>query len=89
VHKLKINNSLDVARWEKIKCNCNHDSVETEYPIHKCVHCKCQEAWKSVPKKYFKVNDYNSKGKLVGEKTIKEITLVRGHDLEDVIGWQF
>tara|TARA_R110002073_G_scaffold96285_1_gene222607 strand:+ start:63 stop:332 length:270 start_codon:yes stop_codon:yes gene_type:complete len=87
VHKLKINNSLDVARWEKLPCKCNHDSIELEYPIHKCEHCRCKEAWESVPKKYFKVNDFNDKGKIIGEKTIKEITLVRGHDLQDVIGW--
>ena len=84
---MKINNSLDVARWEKLPCKCNHDSIELEYPIHKCEHCRCKEAWESVPKKYFKVNDFNDKGKIIGEKTIKEITLVRGHDLQDVIGW--
>jgi hypothetical protein len=84
---MQINNSLKVARWEKIQCTCNHDSVETEYPIHKCLHCKCQEAWDSVPQKNYKVNIFDKKGTKTGTKTINEITLVRGHDLEDIIGW--
>ena len=86
---MKINNSLKVARWEKIKCNCDHNSVQTEYPIHECVHCKCDEAWKSVPQENFKVNEFDNKGKVTGSKTVKEITLVRGSKLQDVIGWTF
>jgi hypothetical protein len=83
---MKINNSLDLARWEKIKCSCNPNNVEECYPIHKCKHCKCEEQWLSVPQKNFKINEFDDKGKIT-EKTVKEITLVRGHDLEDVIGW--
>jgi hypothetical protein len=90
---LKINNSLDVAKWEKLTCKCNHDDVEQCYPISKCEHCRCQECWDSVPQKDFTVNDdiTDEEGKVTKKqtKTIKEITLVRGHDLEDVIGWEF
>lgn len=88
---MKINNSLKVARWEKIKCTCNHDDIEKCYPIHNCIHCKCEEAWLSVPKKDFKHNDnqHDKDGKVIKKRTkiVKEITLVRGHDLEDVVGW--
>ena len=86
---MKINNSLDVARWEKIPCNCNHDSVETQYPIHKCVHCKCQECWDSVPQENFEVCETDKEGHVTGSKTINEITLVRGHDLQEIRGWIF
>ena len=89
MHKLKINNSLDVARWEKLTCKCNHDDIEKCYPISKCEHCRCQECWDSVPQKDFTINDFDEDGKVIGTKTIKEITLHRGHDLEDIIGWQF
>ena len=88
MHRLKINNSLDVARWEKLKCSCNHDSIELEYPIHKCEHCRCKECWDSVPQKYFKVID-TDKDNNKTTRTVKEITLVRGHDLQDVIGWTY
>jgi len=86
---MKINNSLDVARWEKTKCTCDKTDVEKCYPIHKCTHCKCEEAWLSVPKEDFKTDKFDSDGKKTGMRTVKEITLVRGHDLQDVIGWSF
>ena len=90
---MKINNSLDVARWEKTKCTCNHDDIEKCYPIHKCIHCKCEEAWNSVPQEDFTVKDpdLDDDGNVTGthDRTVKEITLIRGHDLQDVIGWQF
>ena len=87
MHKLKINNSLDVARWEKLSCQCNHDSIESEYPIFKCEHCRCKEAWESVPQENYDIVDFDDKGIQKGIKTISEITLIRGHDLEDVIAW--
>ena len=86
---MKINNSLDVARWEKTKCTCDKTDVEKSYPIYKCTHCKCEEAWLSVPQENFKINKFDNKGNKTGTKTVKEITLKRGHDLEEVIGWEF
>lgn len=93
MHKLKINNSLDVALWEKITCKCNHSSVETEYPISECLHCKCQEAWESVPQEDFTVmqpdlDENNNALETTHSKTVNEITLIRGK-YEDVIGWRF
>ena len=90
---MKINNSLDVALWEKITCKCDHSSIETEYPIANCEHCRCQEGWDSVPKEDFTVKEFdtNEDGEIIGshDKVINEITLVRGHKLQDVIGWKF
>jgi hypothetical protein len=86
---MKINNSLDVARWEKLECVCNMDKETECHPFVKCEHCRCMECWESVPKEDFKVNTINDKGNQTETKTVKEITLVRGHDLQDVIGWTF
>ena len=91
---MKINNSLDVARWEKLKCSCRHTNVLEEYPIHKCEHCRCKEAWDSVPQEDFTViqpdvDENNNTLETTHIKTINEITLIRGHDLQDVIGWRF
>jgi|TARA_R110000824_G_scaffold5098_1_gene23738 hypothetical protein len=81
---MKINNSLDVAQWEKL------DKNSDEYK-------KCKTAWNSVPQKDFKTTDniveYNEKTKkhkLIKKqtKTVSEITLVRGTN-DKVLGWSF
>ena len=90
---MKINNSLNEARWEKIPCHCNKDDIEKCYPLMKCEHCRCQECYDSVPQEDFEVQEsIIEDGKPTGEtttRTVSEITLVRGHNLQDVIGWQF
>jgi len=86
---MKINNSLDVARWEKTICSCNHDDVEKCYPIHNCIHCKCKNQWKSVPKEDFEINVTDKENNIIGKKIIQEITLIRGDKLEEVIAWSF
>lgn len=85
---MKINNSLDVARWEKLQCSCNMNDEKECYPFVKCEHCRCQECWDSVPQENFTVFDTKEDGTKV-QRTVDEITLVRGHDIEDVIGWTF
>ena len=85
---MKINNSLDVARWEKLTCKCNHDNIEQCYPISKCEHCRCQECWDSVPQEDFTIKELDENDNQT-IRTISEISLIRGHDLEDVIGWTF
>ena len=93
MHKLKINNSLDVARWEKLECKCNMGNETECYPFVKCDHCRCQECWDSVPQSDFTVkeSDYDDEGNVTGnhDRLVSEITLKRGHDLQDVIGWEF
>ncbi len=91
---MKINNSLEVARWEKLTCKCNKDNPEECYPISKCTHCKCEEAWLSVPQEDFVVKEHDvdedgTQLETTHDRIVSEITLVRGHDLQDVIGWEF
>jgi len=89
-----INNSLDVARWEKLECKCNMGNETECYPFVKCEHCKCQECWDSVPQEDFTVkqldkDEDNNYLQTTHDRIVNEITLVRGHDLQDVIGWTF
>ena len=86
---MKINNSLNVARWEKLECVCNMEKETECYPFVKCEHCRCQECWDSVPQEDFTVNNFDEEGNKTGTATVNEITLVRGHNLQDVIGWEF
>mgnify|MGYP003641395191 CR=1 FL=1 len=87
---MKINNSLDVARWESIPCGCGKEVMDS-FPIKECLHCKFDQAWQSVPQKDFKVNDdqYDKNGKITKKQTriIKEISLVRGDRFQDVVGF--
>jgi hypothetical protein len=85
---LKINGLMDndKIRWKKIKCVCSQDpnNVIHQYPIQDCIHCKCEEAEKSIPLECWSVKDEKNDTIL-----IKEITIVRGSKYHDVIGWKF
>ena len=83
---MKINNSLDVARWEKLECKCYMNNETECFPFVKCEHCRCQECWNSVPQSDFTVKELDDDKNEVS-RTVNEITLVRGHDLQDVVGW--
>ena len=83
---MKINGLIKKALWENIKCCCTKGDITKSYPLTKCDHCKFNECWESVPQKDFKINEFDTKGKKTGTKTVKEITLVRG-SFEDVVGW--
>ena len=89
---MKINNSLDHARWESIPCGCGKDVMDS-FPIKDCLHCKFDQAWQSVPQKNFETNDdlLDEDGTIISKRTrvVKEVTLVRGSKYEDVIGWTF
>lgn len=91
---MKINGLIEKPRWYDIPCKCNHDSVETEYPIVDCLHCKFQECEDSMPREDFIINepDLDEEGNplpTTHERTISEITIVRGSKYEDIIGWTF
>ena len=91
---MKINGLIKKALWENIECCCTKGNITKSYPLIKCNSCKFTECWKSVPQKDFTVNDDIidiKTGKVTKKqtKTVKEITLVRGDKLEDVIGWTF
>jgi hypothetical protein len=89
---MKVNGLIDNPLWYGIACKCDHSSVETEYPIKSCLHCKFEEQEKSIPSENFKIKvekidkDGNIK---IENKTIKEINIVRGKIYQDVIGWEF
>jgi hypothetical protein len=89
---MRINNSLDVARWESIPCKCGKDVMDS-FPIKECLHCCFDERFQSIPKEDFKINadEYDKNGKLTKKqnKMIKEVTLIRGSRYQDVIGWTF
>ncbi len=85
---MKINNSLDVARWEKLECQCDMHNETKCYPFVKCEHCRCQECWDSVPQQDFTIIELDENNNEI-TKVINEITLVRGHNLEDIQGWTF
>ena len=93
MHNLKINGLIENPRWYDIKCKCDHSSVETEFPIADCLHCQFQQQEDSIPLEDFivKENDYDDDDKVIGQhdKTINEITIVRGEKYQDVIGWTF
>ena len=77
---MKINNSREVAEWEKL------DPNSEEYK-------KCQTAWNSVPQEDFVIEepDRNENGDILEtthEKTVTEITLKRGTN-DKVLGWSF
>lgn len=90
---MKINGLIDKPRWYDIPCKCNHNSVETEYPITECLHCKFQECEDSMPREDFtiKENEVDENGNVTGtyDKIVNEITIVRGKKYQDIIGWTF
>jgi hypothetical protein len=94
VHKLKINGLIDHPRWYDVKCNCNHNSVETEFPIADCLHCKFEQQENSLPDEDFiiKEPDFDEEGNHLGtthDRTIDEITICRGDKYEEIIGWKY
>ena len=87
---MKINNSLDHARWESLICECGKGEINS-FPIKDCLHCSFDQRWKSVPQKNFKTNHPEIKnGKPTGKTItteVKEITLIRGDKFDDVVAW--
>ncbi len=90
---MKINGLIDHPIWYDIKCKCDHSSVETEFPIAECLHCQFQRQEDSMPLEDFTIKepDFDNEGHVIGEhdKTVNEITIVRGDKYEEIIGWKF
>tara|TARA_R110002051_G_scaffold147693_1_gene220459 strand:+ start:1067 stop:1369 length:303 start_codon:yes stop_codon:yes gene_type:complete len=82
----------DEIRWKKIPCKCNHNSVETEYPIFACLHCKCQAQEDLMPRESFEMiipildknNEQTGKTKTI---MCNKIKIVRGIKYHDIKGW--
>lgn len=91
--QLKINNKNENPLWKKISCKCNHDSIETEYPLIDCIHCNCEKADNSIPDKPFTIteNIYDKHGKFkeTRQREITEITLTNCQKYGSCLGWQF
>jgi len=90
---LKVNGRHPDPLWKKIKCKCNHDSIETEYPLIDCVHCKCEKTDNSIPNKPWTIieNTYDKNGQVNGSKQreVTEITLKNCQTYGSAIGWFF
>ena len=89
---MKINGLIKKARWEHIKCKCGTEVID-KFPLKDCMHCKFDQAWKSIPQKNFTIKEHEMKNDKPTGKTItreiKEITLFRGSKFQDVIGYNF
>ena len=72
---MKINGLIEHPRWYDIKCKCDHSSVETEFPIAECLHCKFQAQEDSMPRKDFvvKERDIDKDGNLLETTMIKQL----------------
>jgi len=93
---MKINGLIDKPRWYDIPCKCNHDSIETEYPIAECLHCQFQAQEDSMPKEDFEIiliKDTIDENENITQhkekKVIREITIDRGQKYEEIRGWFF
>jgi len=91
---MKINGLIDKPLWYDIKCKCNHNSVETEFPIAECLHCQFQRQEDSMPRQDFTVKEHDKDDdgnslETTHDKTITEITIYRGDKYQEIIGWSF
>jgi hypothetical protein len=91
---MKINGLIEKPIWYDIKCKCNHDSVETEFPIAECKHCQFQAQEDSMPRNDFvvKEHDIDDDGNALQtthDKTVNEITIDRGQKYQEIRGWTF
>ena len=81
---LKINDISEEekqkAKWKKLACNCETDPD--------CKACHFKEAEESIPQNEFTVKEFDKDGNEIGDKTIKEIKVIRGK-YNDCIGWYF
>jgi hypothetical protein len=91
---MKINGLIEKPLWYDIKCKCNHDTIETEFPIAECLHCQFQAQENSMPREDFviKENDIDDDGnslETTHDKTISKITIDRGEKYQEIRGWIF
>ena len=80
-----IEGLIDKPRWYDIPCKCNHDSVETEFPIFKCLHCQFQSQEDSMPRESFQISKTTDEGSEI--VTCNKIKINRGDKYQEIIGW--
>jgi len=83
---IKIINEIENPRWKEIPCKCNHDSVETEYPIAECIHCKSEAQQKMVPTEEYDLSFGDEEGNITNVH-VNKIKLQYNEKYENVIGW--
>jgi hypothetical protein len=88
----KIEGLIERPLWYGIKCSCDHNSVETEFPIKDCKHCKFQAQEDSMPRDTFtmKTPVLDDKGLPTGKtkkKTCNKIIIDRGERYQEIRGW--
>ena len=83
---IKIINPIENPRWKQISCKCIHDSVETEYPIAKCIHCQSEAQEKMVPTEEFDMKIEDDEGNV---KTIhvNKVKLHYNEKYQNIIGY--
>ncbi len=83
---IEIVNPMENPRWKQIPCKCNHDSVETEYPIAKCIHCECEAQEKMVPTEEYDImmEDENGNPQTIH---INKIKLQYSEKYQNIIGY--
>jgi hypothetical protein len=83
---IEIINPIESPRWKKIPCKCNHDSVETEYPIAKCIHCECEAQEKIVPTEEYDLSFSDIDGNITNVH-VDKIKLYYNDKYQNIIGW--
>ena len=83
---IEIINEIINPRWKEIPCKCNHDSIETEYPISKCIHCQSEKQEKMVPTKEYHVELEDKNGE-VTTFHINKIKLLYNDKYQNIIGY--
>jgi hypothetical protein len=93
--KLKINNLMEDKNilWKKISCKCDKNDIEKSYPLIECLHCTFQKQEDSMPRESFTVNNdlVDKKGKIIKkqDRTVKEITIIRGTKYDEIVAWSY
>ena len=83
--KLKINGLMEDKNilWKTLKC---------DKKIH-CLHCKFKRQQDSMPRESFSVNNdvMDQKGKIIKKqnRTITEITIIRGTRYNEIVAWSY
>jgi len=85
---IEIINPIENPRWKEIPCKCNHGSVETEYPIAKCIHCECQAQEKMVPKEEYDMKFEDDEGNITNVH-VNKIKLQYNEKYQNIIGWSY
>lgn len=87
---IEIINPIVNPRWKEISCKCNHDSIETEYPIAECIHCKSEAQEKMIPSEEYDLqveNEDEDGNKEVITIHVDKIKLYYNEKYQNIIGW--